>query len=332
MFPDGSEASYTLGNPDDQMSLVAEIATGEAARIENRFLMDLLLRFPTRFEPLWQRALPAPLAFDAVTDTLPSKADRWLHRVRLVDPAGHVSTGAAIVPRVVRVASTRAPGAPVLSMQSSETDSLTLSARMPQAFDLRWLVGFALVVPDSSPLDARARDRAQLLRIPDRRDLYPKDGLRVRLADGTLLEPALAADIVAAGVVEIPDVVVPAALTPGFGKRVAVWAVTLTRDGIPSRLAGPLTARTGALPLVVPGLHVSAVSGVDTATWGPPAATTEVSLQRSVDTVDWRQVSPWLPSTTTGYSLPGTGSRAYRLVVRGLSLRQTAAGPAVEPV
>jgi hypothetical protein len=332
LLPDGSSRSYTLGNPADQAALLAEIAQAEAARIENRFVMDLLLRFQAEFEPLWQRALPSPVAFGAVTVTLPSKADRWLHRIRLVDPAGHVSTGAAIVPRVLRVASTRVPNPPELSMQNSETDALALSARMRQAFDLRWLVLFTLVAPDSSPVDPRLREKARLLRIPDRRDLYPKHGLRVRLVDGTLLEPADAVDILATGDVQIPDIVVPAVLTPGFAHRVSVWALTMTRDGIPSRLAGPLTAHTGPAPLVVPGLLVSRSNGTDSATWGPPGGLAEVALQRSTDAgATWAQVSPWLPSTSGGYALPGQGARLYRLVLQGVTVRQSAAGPPVEP-
>src|SRR5439155_8573457 len=102
LFPDTSTASYTLANPGDHAALRAQIATGEAARIENRFLMDLLLRYPAKFESSWGRALPGPVPFAMVTDTLPAKAERWVHRIRLVDQAGHISQGTAILPRLVR--------------------------------------------------------------------------------------------------------------------------------------------------------------------------------------------------------------------------------------
>src|SRR5439155_3156201 len=143
LFPDGTSASYTLGNPGDQSALLAQIATGEPARVENKFLMDLLLSFPGKFEPLWQRAQAASVPFGIVTETLPSKADRWVHRIRIVDPAGHISEGAAILPRLVRVASTRTPSPPEITLLNSETDSLTVSARLHAAFDLQWLVLFA---------------------------------------------------------------------------------------------------------------------------------------------------------------------------------------------
>ena len=108
-FPDDTSDSYTLGNPADQAAFRAQIAMGEPARVANRFLMDALLRYPARFETVWQRALPDPVPFAAVSDTLPSKPEQWLYRVRLADSAGHVSAGAAIVPRMLRVASTRTP-------------------------------------------------------------------------------------------------------------------------------------------------------------------------------------------------------------------------------
>ncbi len=331
-FPDETSDSYTLGNPGDQAAFRAQMATGEPARVENRFLMDALLRYPAQFEALWQRALPDRVAFAAVSDTLPSKPERWLHRVRLADPAGHVSAGSAIVPRVLRVASMRTPGAPALVVTNSTTDTVTVTGRVRDAFDLKWLVLFTLAVPDPSPIDGRIRDKAQLLRTPDRRDLYPLDGLRLRLADGTLLSPASAIDIAATGTADAPDVVVSSTIAPGYGKRVSVWAVTLTRDGIPSRFTGPATALTAPAPLIVPPLTVVASPGSDTASWPLVTAAAEISIERSVDAgVTWARVSPWLPATTTTFVTPGAGARVYRLVLRGTRGQATATGNAVAP-
>ena len=58
--------------------------------------MDFLMRFAAALEPLWAAALPAPVGFGELTDTLPHKAERYVHRIRLVDAAGHISAGAAI--------------------------------------------------------------------------------------------------------------------------------------------------------------------------------------------------------------------------------------------
>jgi hypothetical protein len=216
-------------------------------------------------------------------------------------------------------------------MDSSTSGSLAVVARGRQAFDLEWLVLFSLAVPDPSPLDERVRERPQLLRIPDRRDLYPNDGIRLRLAEGSLLAPVAAVNVRASGTVALPDVLVSATLTPGFARRLSVWALTMTRDGIPSRVTGPVTAHTGPAPLVVPAMSIAAPSGTDTATWSASPASVELSVERSIDAgSSWTRVSPWMPRTTTSFAIPGNGPRLYRLVVRDGS-GQTAAGSPVTP-
>ena len=149
-------------NPDDQAALLAQIRSGTPARVEGRFLMDFLLRFAAQLEPLWPAALPAPVAFGALTDTLPPKAERYVHRIRLVDAAGHVSAGAAIAPQIVRVPSLRSPAPPRLDVPSSERTRSRVEARVRDAFDL--VVGAccsravedAAVAAERQPADARA--------------------------------------------------------------------------------------------------------------------------------------------------------------------------------
>jgi hypothetical protein len=319
-LPDGSSTSYVLANPADQAAFLAQIRSRTPARVEGRFLMDLLLRFPAQLERLWQPALPAPVAFAAVADTLPNKAERYLHRIRLVDAAGHVSEGAAILPQFVRVPSLRSPAAPEIAMDNSESDVLAITARMRDAFDLKWLLLFSLGVDATTPADAQILEKPQLLRQPNRRDLYPNDGVRLRLRDGTLLAP-LAVDV-GTGTLETPDRVLNLTLTPGFEKRISIWAVAMTRDGVTSRFAGPRTAFTGPSPLVPPTLSVTTAAGEDLATWTALAVPAEVAVERSLDGgANWERVSPWLPETISprSFAVPisGTGSRRYRLALRG---------------
>ena len=54
-LPGGVTSSYTLANPTDQADLVEQIRGGTPGRVENRFLMDFVLRFGGRLEPLWLR-------------------------------------------------------------------------------------------------------------------------------------------------------------------------------------------------------------------------------------------------------------------------------------
>jgi hypothetical protein len=58
-----------------------------------------------------------------------------------------------------------------------------------------------------------------------------------------------------------------------------------------------------------------------------------VALERSTDAgATWERVTPWLPESTTGYSLPAgqAASRRYRLLLRG-TRGQLATGSAVTP-
>lgn len=330
-LPDGVTDSYTLSNPADQAAFLAQIRSGAPGRIEGRFLMDLLIRYTAQTASLWQPALPDPAPWGNVTDTLPDAAERYFYRVRLADAARHVSQNGAIVPLIVRVASLRVPAAPEIEVLPSDDDTLGVSARVRDAFDLAWLVVFNLAIDAGAPLDERFLEKAQLLRLPNRRTLYPNDGLRLRLGDGTLLAPA-ASQAVSGGTLQPPDRLVDVTLAPGFNKRVGVWAVTMTRDGIPSRLTGPRTATTGPTPLVVPTLTVTAAGGLDQATWGAVTVPAQVAVERSSDDgVTWTRVSPWLPETAIGYDVPALpGTRQYRLVLRG-GQGSRAIGPAVTP-
>ena len=330
-FPDGTSQSFTLSNASDQAAFLAQIRTGTPARIEGRFLMDFLLRFPAQLEPLWRAAAPAPVAFGALTDSLPSQAERYVHRIRLADAAGHLSAGAALVPQIVRVPSLRSPAPPRLDIPSSGTNALTVAARVRDAFDLASVLLFTKSTDAAAATGPELSAPAQLLRLPNRRDLYPNDGLRLRLADGSLLAPATVI-VATGGTVEPPDRVLAATLTPGYERRVAVWGVALTRDGVPSRFAGPVIALTGPTPLLAPTLTVASSSGTDTAQWSTLTVPALIAIERSVDGgATWRQVSPWLAETVTEYVLPSVaGTVRYRTVLRA-DRGRTATGPTVTP-
>ena len=52
---------------------------------------------------------------------------------------------------------------------------------------------FADVTPPGTP--PKAPGDTQLLRIPNRRDLYPNDGLRLRLGDGRIVAPRVVKEL-----------------------------------------------------------------------------------------------------------------------------------------
>ena len=332
-LPDGTNPTYTLANAGDQTALLAQIRTGEGVRVEGRFIMDFLTRHLVALEPLWQASSQAlPVAFAGVDDALPGKAERYIHRIRLVDQAGHVSAGAAIAPQFVRVPTLASPGAPSFEMPGSKTNSLTVTARVRDVFDVRWLVLFMLSADATTPADDASLEKPQLLRLPNRRDLYPNNGVRLRLANGTLLAPAQAVEV-STGTADAPDRVLNVPIAAGFGKRVSVWAIAMTRDGITSRLIGPRTAFTGAAPLVVPALNVTAAAGADLATWGAVSSDAETALERSTDAgVTWTRVTPWIRPAQTSVTVPAVaGGRLYRLRLQASQQRQ-AVGAGVAPV
>lgn len=328
LLPGGTTDSYTLANPTDHADFLAQIRTGTAGRVENKFLMDFVLRYLAPLEKLWQHSQPDPLLFGTVTDVLSSKPERYIHRIRLVDAAGHVSEGAAILPQVVRVPSLSSPVAPEFEMSNSEDDTLTIEGRVHDGYEIKWLAIFRLESEASAALDARTLEKPQLLRLPNRRDLYPDDGIRLRLRDGTLLAPE--ALEVSTGVLEIPDRLLSVTRTVGYEKRVAVWMISVTRDGITSRFSGPRMATTGPTPLAAPTLTMTAGVNLDQASWTPLTVPAQVAVERSTDGASWSRVTPWLPGNTTSYDIPqfAAVTRHYRLVLRNNS-NQTLTGAVV---
>jgi hypothetical protein len=265
-----------------------------------------------------------------MSDRVPNKAERHLYRLRWVDAAGRVSTDVAFLPAVFRVPSLRTPAAPrLLSLEPSESE-IHVVLQAGERFDLAGVLVFAHAAPMTARPDPEHLRKPQLLRTPSRPDLYPADGIRLRLGDGTLLAPTfepLGAGALA-GSVRTWDV----ARVVGHGQTVAAWAVTVTRDGVPSAVTGPMTTVTALEPPPVPALTVSATAAEDQASWTPAGPDITYRLERSVDGgATWQPVSPWLRSTATTHGVAtGAAGRLYRLRARRAGRRE-AVGAAVEP-
>ena len=328
-FPAGGTTSYVLANPQDQADFLQQIRSSNPALLEGRFFLDLLQRFPTELSSLWQGlGAPVPPAGQFVY-AVQAKPERYFHRIRIADAAGRLSSAGAILPKLVRTPSVRAPGSPDVTLADSETDVLQIGVRVRAAYDLSHVLVFA-VVSEQAP-DPTAIAAAELLRLPNRRDLPMTDGIRLRLAAGTILTVTAVADV-ADATVEPPDARLTIPLTVGHDCHVAVWCVSLTRDRIPSPASGPHLAQSGQAPLAVPTLSVARQDSVDVAAWNAPPASVQVALERSRDGGQtWEHASPWLPATVTERSMPTpAGARLYRLLLRGRRGAPTA-GPPVSP-
>ena len=237
---DGTAQTVVFPNPGDEAAVVAVLGSDRPESLASRYLLFLLGHFD-RPDELLKRTRLELLPADALTDTADPSPARYFYRVRLAAANGAVSVGGAILPVVVRVPSIAPSSAPRRVAVAVGAD-LAVTVDVDADPELRWVLLFHHVAPwSSSPPDGST---AQLVRIPNRRDLYPANGIRLRLESGELLEPIVKplAD---------PDVAVqadgslrltldvslpPPGVVPGTAQY---WCYGLSRDGIPSRALGP---------------------------------------------------------------------------------------------
>ena len=236
LAPGDVEEEIPVPNPADRTALVAALRTGRSALVEDRFLVYLAGRHPYR-DRLFAAAHEGALPPGAFPEQLPPAAERWLYRVRAVDRAGHVSAGSATAMAVVRVPSRLAGATPVRQPRQDGDDPGLIRVAVPGDPTLTHVLVFHA---PSTGVGAVAV--SEVIRVPNRPDLLPVDGLWLAAPDGILLPPT-AADLDDPGVVTDADgtrrleVTVPVA----DDGRTRVWLASLTLDGIPSPVAGPYT-------------------------------------------------------------------------------------------
>ncbi len=144
------------------------------------------------------------------------------------------------MPVIVRVPSTAGAATPLKRTLTTTDTAVTLTVAITgQDPDTTTALLFAAIA--SAGADPPVQGEAELLRIPNRRDLYPDDGLRLQLSDGTLLAPAVVKNLADADVtVEADGTRVAALMTAAAkGSWVSLWCYGLTRDGLPSYACGP---------------------------------------------------------------------------------------------
>ena len=221
------EVEIEIANPTDRVELAAELRAG--ADVDDRFVVFLAGHHSYR-DRLFVPVAGPPQPPGPFAETLPPSTGRYLYRVRAVDAAGHVSAGSALAAVVVRVPSLR-PGPPPQKVPSLPGDPPgTLRVRVAADPSLAALIVFIAPVTHNSPVAP-----AQVMRVPNRSDLAPGDGLFLRSPDGALLTPTLLP--LGAAVDALHEVLVPVPGDPG--DRIRVWVATLTVDGVASPVAGP---------------------------------------------------------------------------------------------
>jgi hypothetical protein len=161
-------------------------------------------------------------------DTLPNRPSRWLYRLRAVDAAGRPSPEGQVLPLVVHVPSPARSVAPQLESLDVAGGVATVRVRA------RGSAGETLYVFHSADDSLNSADAA-LATIQNRPDLTPDLRLVVRDKAGRRLAPTLVLpDATRVGEVSIP--------LPADGIVLHVWALSVTVEGVPSRLVGPLHA------------------------------------------------------------------------------------------
>jgi hypothetical protein len=246
---DGTLQTVSFPNPADETAVLAGLASDNPERLASRYMLYLAGQFDQPAE-IFLRTDGVLHIAGGLTDQTPPKPGRYFYRVRMADASGAISIGGAILPMVVRVPSTMPMPTPTRRNATLVGGALSVEIALEPDVELAWALLFYRVGDyAAAPPDPAA---AQLLRTPNRRDLYPNAGVRLRLADGTLLAP------VAASVASAPanaqgllDLSLTAALpvaAPGQLRQVQYWCYSLSRDGVPSRPLGPYTLTMGASP------------------------------------------------------------------------------------
>ena len=244
---DRIEQVVAFANPGDETAVRDGLASDHPERLASRYFLYLAGHFD-RPDELFTRTDGILHSAGSLTDKVPPKPGRHFYRVRLADASGAVSPGGAILPVVVRVPSTMPMPAPARRSAAVGAGTLSVDIALEPDPDLAWALLFCRVGDyATAPPDPAG---AQLLRVPNRRDLYPDAGVRLRLADGIVLAPVTASVAAATpdadGLLDVPLTAPLPDATPGQLRQVQYWCYGLSRDGVPSRPLGPYTLTVAA--------------------------------------------------------------------------------------
>lgn len=243
--PDGSLQTVVFPNPGDEATVIATLQSANPQTLANRYLL-FIAATSNDAQAFFTRISSDIAAVGPFTDRLPPKEGRYFYFVRAVDALGHLSDGGAILPVCVRVPSMALGTRPVKQRQSAGAANVSLTVSIPA--DAATVTALLFVRLDPPGADPPPQGEAELLRVPNRRDLYPHDGLRLLLSDGTLLSPAVVKSLsdpdvtVASDGSRVTTLTAPAS----SGQFATMWCYSLTVDGIPSHPCGPFGMGVGA--------------------------------------------------------------------------------------
>ena len=233
--PGEAEHEITLPNPGDHALLVAGLEAGDAASIDDRIAVYLAGVHPYA-DRLFTDATPAPVAFALFAETLHAGGARYVYRVRKANAAGRASARGEIAKVIVRVPSLM-PSAPPQREPREAGDALgLLRLAVPRDSRVREVLIFKRIATGVTKLGG-----AQVVRIANRSDLDAAAAIRLRTVDGEMIAPQ---NIAFDEALSDPRTLRARSTLQGNVIRShAVWACSVTEDGIPSTLAGPWVLR-----------------------------------------------------------------------------------------
>ncbi len=235
--PGGGEETIPFLNPGDHATVIA-VLNSHPERLASKYILHIIVASSDP-RPFFERVSADIVPVGAVRDRLAPKPGRFFYFARAADAQGHLSEGGAILPVVVRVPSIAGAAQPQRRAIATTNTGVALTVAVPADPDTTHALLFAAFSPPN--VEPTAQAGADLLRIPNRRDLYPHDGLRLRLADGTLLAPVAVKSLADLDVTVEPDGTRVARLATAAtqGAWATLWCYALTRDGVPSFVCGP---------------------------------------------------------------------------------------------
>jgi hypothetical protein len=310
--PGDAAQSLTIPNPGDLAELTSLLGAGDFESIEDRLLVLLAHLHPFR-DRLFQPLMHDPVSALSFNEQLPSGAARHVYRVRPANSVGQLAAEGAIPAAIVCVPSTTPGPRPIKDTPRTDDPAQSLRFLVPDHPRLKYALVFQTVV-----VDPGADPAAQLLRVPNRPDLYPGGNFRLRLTDGTRLTPTA----VELATIEHDTAGWRILVQPESADGpVRVWVVSLTTDGAPSDLCGPSLVPFAPPPPAAPVLAAAVADTMIQFSWTwAPGAKYPMTLESSTNGGTWQRVSPPLATTASTLSVPWPGtSRQYRLTIRAAS-------------
>jgi hypothetical protein len=299
-----------IPNAADRAAVADGIAAGAFDGIDDRFLVLLAQLHPWP-DRLFQSARNDPVPSAAFDETLPGAPARYVYAVRAANSAGLLSEEIAVAHVVLRVPSPLPGAQPAPDSRRPGDPTASLAFRVPPDPRVTHLLLFRVALTE-----ANVAARGVLLRVPNRPDLYPAGGIRLRLDGGETIAPQ---------VLEVADLE-----SDGQGRRllvgpdgpqqgpVRVWLATLTGDGIPSPPSGPWTIPYRLPPLIAPQLAGAMTPRGPRLDWSWPGdADSMATVERSTDGAAWERISPPLRPPLASFDCPPTQeTHHYRLQLR----------------